>query len=194
MNKNESNKIIGNRIAEIRKIKKMNQGELAGAIDVQPSTIGNYERGIRTIPADLVQPLADALDVPVWLITTGVPDGYGDKYNLQYFVNATADQITEFYNLQSRIKHNNMMNTRDVMYETLTAFTNYIFEENMYTAQYDMFEMAKMIKEKNNYSEIISRMQFDNSDPMLIHFDSFEDYLEKMNIKNVTFDLNDLNK
>jgi len=178
---------IGNRIRQIRKTKKMNQNVLATKLKINPNVLSNYERGERRVPSELIDPIANALEVPSWLITSGIPDGIDKKYNLNYFINATEDQLTEFYNIRAEQNHDKFLKKRDIMQKTLQTFLDYIFEENLYVAQADLFKLTEIIKEKSNYEEKLARMVAFPDDSTAIHFDSFEEYLQKNKIDGVTF-------
>lgn len=187
MEDNDSKGLIGIRIGKIRKAKRMNQKDLANKLKIKPNALSNYERGERRVPSELIDPIAEALSVPSWLITSGIPDGIDKKYNLNYFVNASKDQLTDFYNFRTQQNHDSFLKKRDVMYKTLQTFLDYIFEENLYMAQSDLFKMTEIIKEKSNYEEKLARMVAFPEDPTAIHFDCFEDYLERNKIEGVTF-------
>lgn len=188
----QNKETIGERIGYIRKTKRISQKDLAKQLKIKANALSNYERGKRRVPSELINPIAEKLDVPEWLITSGVPKNVDKKYNLNYFINASHDQLTDYYNMRTEQNHEEFLNKRDVMYKTLQTFVDYIFENNLYTAQYDLFKVTEIIKEKSNYEEIISRMVAFPDDPTLIHFDSFENYLSNANIDGVTFDLNHL--
>lgn len=60
---------LGNRVAAVRKERKLSQAELARLAGVAPGTIGNLESGTRKAPRELLA-LADALGIsPQWLKT-----------------------------------------------------------------------------------------------------------------------------
>ncbi len=57
--------LIGRRIKEARKKKKMTQTELADIIGKTESSIRKYEKGLTDIPKAVIQDIAAALEVPV---------------------------------------------------------------------------------------------------------------------------------
>jgi len=57
--------MIGDYIREFRKEKGWTQGELAQRSGMSKISIGNYERGDRCPTLDILQKIADALEVPV---------------------------------------------------------------------------------------------------------------------------------
>ncbi|MCH1964889.1 helix-turn-helix domain-containing protein [Paraclostridium sordellii] len=56
---------IGNNIKKIRNLKGLKQSELAELSDVSRVAIGNYERGERTPNVDILNKIANALDVSI---------------------------------------------------------------------------------------------------------------------------------
>lgn len=56
---------IGNNIKKIRNLKGLKQSELAELSDVSRVAIGNYERGERTPNIDILNKIANALDVSI---------------------------------------------------------------------------------------------------------------------------------
>lgn len=68
-----SNKNIGNNIALVRKIKGLTQKELAQKLKISQPAMGNYERGVRAIPATTLNELSIKLNVPIEFITRGIP-------------------------------------------------------------------------------------------------------------------------
>lgn len=57
--------MIGSNIKKYRLMKNLTQKELAENSNVTRESIGNYERGDRTPPADILNKIAVALDIPV---------------------------------------------------------------------------------------------------------------------------------
>lgn len=56
---------IGERIRDARKAANMNQSELGIKLDIGKSSISEWESGKRPVPIDLVDAIADALNVTV---------------------------------------------------------------------------------------------------------------------------------
>lgn len=57
--------MIGNRIKQLRKQKKLTQHELAMAVGLDRTTITRYETGGTKITAEILPKIADALNVPI---------------------------------------------------------------------------------------------------------------------------------
>ena len=62
---------ICGRIAEIRKKKHMTQRQLASMIGKVPTTISDYERHNSQPPIDVIQKIADALEIPTAYLIYG---------------------------------------------------------------------------------------------------------------------------
>ena len=56
---------FGKRLTKLREEKGMTKQELAGICRVAPSTVGNYESGLRIPPADVAVILAQVFDMSV---------------------------------------------------------------------------------------------------------------------------------
>lgn len=54
---------IGNRLAEIRKSRKIKQTELAGTLNVSQQVISNIERGVTTPDIELLKKIADIYSI-----------------------------------------------------------------------------------------------------------------------------------
>jgi transcriptional regulator with XRE-family HTH domain len=54
---------LSNRLINLRKEKKIAQGELAKMVGIHPNVLGRYERGEATPSVDMAAKLADALGV-----------------------------------------------------------------------------------------------------------------------------------
>lgn len=91
-----TNSAIGNRIAQLRKIRGLKQSQLGKKIGITASAIGNYERGQRVIPADMIGKISKALQVPSWLISDGIPAGAPPVYDLQFFADASDTDLNNF--------------------------------------------------------------------------------------------------
>lgn len=55
--------IAGNRVAELRKEKKMRQKDLAAHLNTSVSTVSNYENSVNAIDIETLDKLADFFDV-----------------------------------------------------------------------------------------------------------------------------------
>lgn len=60
-----NNNTFGKRLRQLRKKQNMNQSELAKILDVSPSTIGMYERGLRYADIDKLIEISNYFNVPV---------------------------------------------------------------------------------------------------------------------------------
>lgn len=84
---------LGDNLKNLRKSKKLTQKDLAMRSGITRESIGNYERGDRIPPADVLAKIADALDIPVTHIlgiTTTMPNG-GTLYS------SIPDEIKNLY-------------------------------------------------------------------------------------------------
>lgn len=141
-------KDIGQRIQEARKAKGLSQDELANKLGSKRTTIGNYERGERSIDTDMVKKIADALGVPSSLLIDGIPDGYKDRYSIKELVNGDSnfyaeyvhditseDAAERFYAIESNINEIKTfaLDLRDMNYETqlneLKSYTDTLKDE-----------------------------------------------------------------
>lgn len=65
--------MLGMRIAALRRQRNWSQGELAGMLNISPSTIGMYEQGRREPSLDTAAELARVFEVSLDYLVTGVP-------------------------------------------------------------------------------------------------------------------------
>ena len=65
--------MLGARIAALRRQRNWSQGELAGFLNISPSTIGMYEQGRREPSLDTAAALARIFGVSLDYLITGVP-------------------------------------------------------------------------------------------------------------------------
>lgn len=65
-------KMLGTRIAALRRQAGMNQAELAQLLQVSPSTVGMYEQGRREPPAQMLVTIARTFQVSVDYLLEGV--------------------------------------------------------------------------------------------------------------------------
>ncbi|MDB1956622.1 helix-turn-helix domain-containing protein [Clostridium tertium] len=71
---------LGSKIKKLRKIKKMTQSELADIIGVKTITIRKYESDEREPKFEIIEKLADALDVDVFSLLAANMDLYEDSH------------------------------------------------------------------------------------------------------------------
>ena len=64
--------IIGSNISKYRKLKKYTQKQLGDLIDVNPKTVSKWENGTVGPDITILKSLADALDVGVEELLTGI--------------------------------------------------------------------------------------------------------------------------
>lgn len=62
---NDFNKVLGERIAKARKVKKMSQAELAQKLGITNQVISNWERGYSPIPATALSSISNILSCPI---------------------------------------------------------------------------------------------------------------------------------
>ena len=67
-------KIIGSRIKKERKQSKLSQEELAERLNISSSYQSRMERGVTKISLDTLGKIAEALDIPLSLLVSGVAD------------------------------------------------------------------------------------------------------------------------
>lgn len=68
-------KAFGDRLRQVRNLRRLSQDELGGRIGVEKSTISKYEKGKRGLSARTVIDLAAALNCsPAWLLFSGEDD------------------------------------------------------------------------------------------------------------------------
>lgn len=72
--------MIGTRIAELRKMKRMSQAQLAEKLHVSASSIGMYEQGRRTPSLDILILMSRVLETSIDYIVTGKE--YSEKRKL----------------------------------------------------------------------------------------------------------------
>ena len=75
-------KMLGTRIAALRRQAGMNQAELAQLLQVSPSTVGMYEQGRREPPAQMLVTIARTFQVSVdYLLEGMVPEENAQSLN-----------------------------------------------------------------------------------------------------------------
>lgn len=100
-----NNNLIAENIKKIRKEKGFTQKELALRSGITRESIGNYERGDRTPPADILTSIAKALDVTTHELMTGESLFDGNGRLKKTFLDAA--------NLYSSVVFNSISNTTD---------------------------------------------------------------------------------
>ncbi len=71
MKKNKFTGSVGKKIREARKQKAWTQGQLAGAVHVEPTTVSMWERGKRAPSLEMLVKIAEALDRPIGYFVPG---------------------------------------------------------------------------------------------------------------------------
>jgi transcriptional regulator with XRE-family HTH domain len=87
---------FGKRLAQIRKEKKLSQGELAKMVDIHANVLGRYERSEARPFVEMAAKLADALEVSLDYLV-GNSDLKFDK--------ETINRIVDIQNLSDEDKH-----------------------------------------------------------------------------------------
>ena len=88
---NEKNDLIRKNLRHIRLIRRMTQKQLGESVGITAAAVGNYERGDRYIPAELIHDLAQALDVPDQFISDSIPSDISRKD----IANSTAKELLQ---------------------------------------------------------------------------------------------------
>ena len=82
--------MLGTRIAALRRQRNLSQGELAGMLNISPSTIGMYEQGRREPSLETAAELARVLDVSLDYLITGAPTEQ-ERHGLEAFLSDRID-------------------------------------------------------------------------------------------------------
>ncbi|MDK1740075.1 helix-turn-helix domain-containing protein [Dellaglioa algida] len=178
----ENNKMIGQRIAKIRKLKNMRQAELAKKIELKPSALGNYERGDRSIPATIIENIASGLEVPAWLITRGIPKDMPEKYSYDFFINASTDDLQKFYMFQTQQLTNDIHDKSEKNRKLIEAYVTYIFDDNLLESQSELFKVVQLLIDKTIIRERLDRIIAFPDDPNAKKYNDFKFYLDRNNI------------
>lgn len=88
---NKRNDLIRKNLRHIRLIRRMTQKQLGESVGITAAAVGNYERGDRYIPAELIHDLAQALDVPDQFISDSIPSDISRKD----IANSTAKELLQ---------------------------------------------------------------------------------------------------
>jgi transcriptional regulator with XRE-family HTH domain len=65
MKKEPNELVVGQRIRELRKTRRMRQQTLAQIVGISPGALTNFEKGRRRISLDWLQKISEALDTPM---------------------------------------------------------------------------------------------------------------------------------
>ena len=101
---NPFNEVVGKRIHQARKRKRMSMKELGELVNLHESTISRYEKGMRkALDIDTLKEFAKALDVPPEYLTDWGLDRIKDSENIERFreftsIGLTDGEIKELYN------------------------------------------------------------------------------------------------
>lgn len=111
---------IGENIKKVRESKKVSQEQLSKISGIPRTSLGRYERGERTPTIDMVNKIADALNVNINILIT--------KDASNEYENCTHDD--DIYIIQ-RAKSKMPKNEQDKMMKILkTAFEDYFNDED----------------------------------------------------------------
>lgn len=192
MNKIENNMMIGNRIARLRKAKKMQQGDLAKKINIHASRLGNYERGERSVPVEIIDKMADALNVPTWLLTRGLPDGVPSKYDYNFFANASDEEKNNFYIDQLKNLDGELITKKQQQRNFIENYIEFIYQYENLDAQNELYNTVKLLKEKTVLDDRLLCMsesdlgQRSKAVKKYKDYDSFEEFLRIKEVNDNT--------
>lgn len=105
--------LIGERIREARKKKGWSQEKLAEEIDIATAFLSRVERGHSQINLKRLSQIANALDVPMETLITGVitsSDKYLDKELYKVLIKCTPDKQKLIYNIAKAVSESNPAN------------------------------------------------------------------------------------
>lgn len=118
-------KDIGQRIQEARKAKGLNQDELAKRLGSKRTTIGNYERGERSIDTDMIKKIASVLNVPSMVLIDGIPDDLKNYYSIKELVKNGKNSWDEYF---SDVQANGQINFLENVYNKSKEITETVFD------------------------------------------------------------------
>lgn len=94
--------ILGEKIKDLLKLRKMNQKELAYIINVSEVTLSRYISGIRNPKSDIIKKISIALNVPVgYLIEDNIDEEAVYEYNKVFKI---IEIYGETWNYEDKIK------------------------------------------------------------------------------------------
>ncbi len=105
--------LIGERIREARKKKGWSQEKLSEEIDIATAFLSRVERGHSQINLKRLAQIANALDVPMETLITGVTtssDKYLDKELYKVLINCTPDKQKLIYNIAKAVSESKSAN------------------------------------------------------------------------------------
>lgn len=87
--------LLGKRIAALRKVKGLSQGQLAEQLNISPSAIGMYEQGRRAPSLDIIVTLAKTFCVSTDFLLIGEPTIHAldDALTYQKLLNSCLSPI-----------------------------------------------------------------------------------------------------
>ncbi len=176
--------MIGIRIAEKRKAKKLTQSVLADAVGVTTAFISQIESGSRKPSYGLLLKISHQLDVPLEHILSGDVTVGDDPSNklisaaLSYLDNNKKKKIIEYmYQLTGTKFYNDFP-----FFTTPTEYAKYIIElYKINEFPVDVFQIAEKLGTQIIYADIGDRegMLYKNSESPLIILNSKSDYHER---------------
>lgn len=177
-----TNSAIGNRIAQLRKIRGLKQSQLGKKIGVTASAIGNYERGQRVIPADMIGKISKALQVPSWLISDGIPAGAPPVYDLQFFADASDTDLNNFSLEMSMLAQQDVEEDAEDSRKFIAETAQDLIEIREFGALKVLKGFAKLIRENVTNKQRVEQA----SDKSIIKIDPFKEADEERahNIKS----------
>lgn len=105
--------LIGERIREARKKKGWSQEKLSEEIDIATAFLSRVERGHSQINLKRLAQIANALEVPMETLITGVDtssDKYLDKELYKILIKCTPDKQKLIYNIAKIVSESNSTN------------------------------------------------------------------------------------
>lgn len=105
--------LIGERIREARKRKGWSQEKLSEEIDIATAFLSRVERGHSQINLKRLAQIANALDVPMETLITGVTtssDKYLNKELYKVLINCTPDKQKLIYNIAKAVSESKSLN------------------------------------------------------------------------------------
>ena len=105
--------LIGERIREARKKKGWSQEKLSEEIDIATAFLSRVERGHSQINLKRLAQIANALDVPMETLITGVTtssDKYLNKELYKVLINCTPDKQKLIYNIAKAVSESKSLN------------------------------------------------------------------------------------
>lgn len=158
---------IGENIKKYRIEKNLKQSELAERAGISRVAVGNYERGERTPNIDILKKIANALEIPISILT-------GENNVMNWFAGAGG--------LENNSKTESLMSKLNV-----TKLTDNNINSIRYSLEKDKIDLAITLLDNHGYKTTISENEFVTiSDynsilsPFNINLDTFIDFSKNL--------------